>query len=169
MALHQKLYNPQHLKQLASGNQAGNRKLVEKLKACKNREVDDWFNQLHVKFFNEIDCLQCANCCRSLGPRLSDKDIDRLSKYLGLKSNAFTEKYLIIDEDHDYIFKSMPCPFLQTDNICSVYDFRPKACREYPHTDQSKIQGILSICLKNAATCPVVYLIFNYLAKNSLK
>lgn len=30
----------------------------------------------------------------------------------------------------------MPCPLLGRDNYCAVYADRPKACREYPHTDR---------------------------------
>lgn len=46
--------------------------------------------------------------------------------------------YLRVDEDNDKVFKSMPCPFLGEDNLCSIYDIRPKACREFPHTDRKK-------------------------------
>jgi uncharacterized protein len=169
MTDHHKLYNPTHLKQLAKGCQSNNRKHIEKLKLYNNRKVDEFFNELHEKYFNEIDCLQCANCCRTLGPRLINKDIERIAKYLGMKSSIFIDKYLLTDEDHDFVYKSMPCPFLQADNCCSVYDFRPKACREYPHTDQNKILGIIPICLRNTSICPVVFLIINELSKLTSK
>jgi len=82
--------------------------------------------------------------------------VDRLAKGLGIKPSAVVEKYLTIDSDGDYVFTSAPCPFLQTDNYCEVYEHRPKACREYPHTDRRKMQQIFNITLKNIEVCPVV-------------
>ncbi|MBN2746575.1 MAG: YkgJ family cysteine cluster protein, partial [Bacteroidales bacterium] len=64
---------------------------------------------------------------------------------------------LRIDEDGDYVFKTMPCPFLAPDNYCLIYDFRPKACREYPHTDRTKFLQIANLTITNSATCPAVY------------
>ena len=94
---------------------------------------------------------------------LTDSDIARLSKHLKIKPSKFTEQFLRIDEDNDYVFKTMPCPFLQDDNYCSVYEYRPKACKEYPHTDRKNILGILDICIKNTEVCPAVANIFNKL------
>jgi len=73
-----------------------------------------------------------------------------------MKPSPFTQAYLIMDEDGDYVFRSMPCPFLEPDNKCRVYDQRPKACREYPHTDRKKIHQILDLTLKNSYVCPAV-------------
>ncbi|MDY0142115.1 MAG: YkgJ family cysteine cluster protein [Bacteroidales bacterium] len=129
----------------------------------KPKELDATFLELHEKAFEHIDCLECANCCRSLGPRLTDVDITRLAAYLKLKNTDFISQYLKIDEDKDYVFKTMPCPFLMDDNYCMVYKSRPKACREYPHTNQKNIKSILSVCVKNIETCPVVREIFDSL------
>ncbi|MNE52092.1 Flagellin N-methylase [compost metagenome] len=74
-----------------------------------------------------------------------------------MKPGDFVERYLRIDEDNDYVLQSVPCPFLGNDNYCSVYEDRPKACREYPHTDHSPMLQILDITLKNTAICPAVY------------
>jgi uncharacterized protein len=119
--------------------------------------LDEIVLDLHNEAFSKIDCLQCGNCCRSLGPRITDRDIEKLSKYVKLRPSEFSEKYLRIDEDGDYVFKSMPCPFLGADNYCSVYAERPKACREYPHTDDRKFFQKLDITLENTHTCPVVF------------
>jgi len=112
---------------------------------------------LHHRISNRTDCLSCGNCCRSLGPRITDKDVERLSKVLRMKSVDFINTYLKIDEDGDMVFKSMPCPFLGDDNYCAVYESRPKAYREYPHTDRKKFYQIYMLSVKNAETCPIVY------------
>jgi uncharacterized protein len=130
--------------------------VLQKIIRLSSKNADELFHKLHQKEFEKIDCLQCAKCCRDLGPLLTDRDIQKLSQFLKLKPSVFTEKYLRIDEDGDYVFKSMPCPFIGDDNYCSVYESRPTACRDYPHTDRKNIKGILDICIKNAAICPAV-------------
>jgi Fe-S-cluster containining protein len=75
---------------------------------------------------------------------------------LRMKPGDFIEHYLRIDEDHDYVLKSSPCPFLGTDNYCKVYESRPKACREYPHTDRKKMVQIMDLTYKNTLVCPAV-------------
>ena len=134
--------------------------MIKKLKKLKPKQLDEIFHNLHEEEFETFDCLECANCCKSLGPRLTNVDIERLSEHLKIKTSLFFDKYIRVDEDNDFVFKSMPCPFLLDDNYCSVYKSRPKACREYPHTNQKNIKSILNICIKNIETCPVVANIF---------
>ncbi|MBT7749742.1 MAG: YkgJ family cysteine cluster protein [Flavobacteriales bacterium] len=131
----------------------------------KNRRTDHIINDLHHYVFEKIDCLSCGNCCRTTGPMLLNKDIERLSRHLKVRENAFVETYLREDEDGDFVFKSMPCPFLQEDNYCSVYEHRPKACRAYPHTDQKGQLGIMHITRKNSRVCPAVSQIFQVLVE----
>jgi Fe-S-cluster containining protein len=142
-----------------------NKDLVKKLKKVKKNQLDDLFHHHHQEVFAKTDCLSCANCCITTGPRVTDIDIDRISRQLRLKPGQFIEQYLRIDEDNDYVFKSMPCPFLGTDNHCSIYEFRPKACREYPHTDRRNMGQILNLTLRNTLVCPAVYRIFAAIEK----
>ena len=122
----------------------------------KIKNLDEVFHRLNEKYTEKINCLDCANCCKTLGPRLSNTDIERMAKKLKMKSSDFYAKYIIVDEDGDLIFKSMPCPFLDENNYCIIYEHRPKACREYPHCDRKNIKGILDITVKNAEYCPIV-------------
>lgn len=133
---------------------------IATLKKMRKGDVDKLIHGLHEQSFETIDCLECANCCTTTGPLLTDKDINRIAKHLKLKPVQFIYNYLKIDEDNDYVFNSMPCPFLGDDNYCNIYEDRPKACREYPHTDRVNQQGILSITRKNVTLCPAVAQIF---------
>ena len=119
--------------------------------------MDSIIHQIHHKITQKTDCLQCANCCRTLGPRITDKDLERMSKALRMKTNDVMDKYLRTDEDNDMVFKTMPCPFLGDDNYCAIYENRPKACREYPHTDRKKFVQIYSLTMTNAETCPIAF------------
>ena len=113
--------------------------------------------ELHHEEFERTDCLECANCCKTTGPLFTKADIERISKFFRQKPQAFIDDYLRIDEENDYVFQSLPCPFLGADNYCSIYDVRPKACREFPHTDRKKFQQISNLTLKNVAICPAAF------------
>lgn len=132
------------------------KKFFKKLKKQNPKDLDRVTNKLHDLAFEHIDCLQCANCCRTTGPLLKNKDIERLALHFKLRPAAFIEKYLRIDEDDDYVFKSMPCPFLGSDNYCSVYESKPNACANYPHTQQRDQLQKLKITYYNAMICPAV-------------
>lgn len=134
---------------------------------AKNKQrlarMDKEILQLHKEAFTAIDCLQCGNCCRSLGPMILTKDIDAMGKALRMKPADVIERYLRTDEDGDRVFKSMPCPFLGADNYCAIYENRPKACKEYPHTDRKKFYQIYALSMKNAAVCPIVFRVLDKL------
>lgn len=149
----------------AEQNKQSHKQLVQKLKKNPPPQLDTLCQKLHTEIFEKMDCLSCGNCCRSLGPRLTDRDIDKLSKSQRTKPSVFTQQYLRVDEDGDFVFKCMPCPFLGNDNYCSVYDDRPKACREYPHTDGRKMIQLLPLALKNSSTCPAVFELLEQLKK----
>lgn len=127
--------------------------------------MDLTVHALHDKFSDAIDCLECARCCKSLGPRIEEKDVERMAKALRMKSTDFINQYLRIDEDGDRVFQALPCPFLAADNYCVIYESRPKACREYPHTDRKRFFQIYKLSMKNAQTCPIVYEVLEELVK----
>lgn len=150
------MIDPKALKQQAAGKKKENKKFLNSLKSQKRNKVDAAFHKAHEEVFACTDCLQCANCCKTTGPLFTDKDIDRIAKHLRLRPAEFVEKYLRVDEEGDYVLQQVPCAFLGDDNYCSIYDVRPKACREFPHTDRHNMPEIFDLTLKNAAVCPAV-------------
>ncbi|TBN05634.1 YkgJ family cysteine cluster protein [Hyunsoonleella flava] len=134
-----------------------NKKFFAKLKKKPPKNLDYVMQELHEAEFKRTDCLECANCCKTTGPLFTDKDIARISKFFKLKPQQFIEQYLRIDEENDYVLQSVPCTFLGADNYCSIYDVRPKACREFPHTNRKKFQQISNLTLKNVAICPAAF------------
>ncbi len=154
------------LKNLASKAQSKNRDftlLAQKVKNLQPQRADEIFGQLNDEAFKHISCLDCGNCCKGLGPEIYLTDVRRMARHLKMKAADFIDTYLEMDIENVYIFKSLPCPFLAEDNYCMVYPARPKACREYPHTDQKNIRSILTICVKNTKICPAVFYIFERL------
>ncbi len=134
-----------------------NKKWIQKWKKTNHRELDSLFHRAHDQVFKKIDCLQCANCCKTTSPIFRDVDIKRISKRLRVPISQFIEHYLRIDEDQDYVLKSSPCAFLGDDNQCAIYEDRPLACREYPHTDRKNMFQILDLTRTNSEICPAVH------------
>lgn len=142
-----------------------NKKYFDKLKKKVPKNLDYIMQDLHNKEFKRTNCLNCANCCKTTGPLFTTADIDRISKYLRQKPQQFIDQYLRIDEDKDYVLQNVPCTFLDDKNSCAIYEFRPKACREFPHTDRKKFQQISDLTLKNVAICPAAYNIVEEMKK----
>lgn len=161
--------DPEQFTAKAKNKEQENRKFLSQLKKKDARKVDSAFHAVHQEVFESMDCLACANCCKTTSPIFYQNDIERVAKALRMKPGDFIEKYLRVDEDNDYVLKSSPCPFLGSDNYCRVYDDRPKACREYPHTDRKKMVQITELTFRNTMVCPAVYEMIERLKKIPLK
>jgi uncharacterized protein len=142
-----------------------NTKYMAWLKRKHPAKLDATMQTLHKQAFNAINCLQCANCCSTTSPIFYTKDIERAAKALKLKPVQFMQNYLRVDEDGDYVLQSSPCPFLAEDKYCSIYEHRPTACKEYPHTNRKNFLQISELTLKNTLVCPAVVKIVEDLQK----
>ncbi|MEC5167118.1 Fe-S-cluster containining protein [Flavobacterium sp. PL11] len=143
-----------------------NKKYFDKLKKKTPKNLDYVMQDLHKVEFKKTNCLNCANCCKTTGPLFTTADIERIAKYLRQKPQQFINNYLRVDEEQDYVLQNIPCSFLDHENACMIYDVRPKACREFPHTDRKKFQQITDLTLKNVAICPAAFNIVEEMKKN---
>ena len=149
--------NLNELGKLAKDTHIETKKYFDKLKKKTPKNLDYVMQDLHNAEFKKTDCLECANCCKTTGPLFTDADVERIAKHLKQKPQQFINQFLRVDEDNDYVLKSVPCTFLGSENYCSIYEVRPKACREFPHTDRKKFQQISDITLKNIPICPATF------------
>lgn len=145
---------PQNWQQQASDNRKAYKRLLEK--GNKNKILKA-LPDLHEEAFEQIDCLQCANCCKNYSPRFKNPDIKRIAKLLKMKEGEFTDTYLRLDEDNDYVLKQQPCPFLAEDNTCNIYEDRPSDCRRYPYTDEDVLIKRVPLTLTNSTVCPITF------------
>jgi len=154
------------LPELAKEKHAESKKYFAKLKKRTPKNLDVVMQDLHTKEFEKTDCLTCGNCCKTTSPIFTDKDIERISKHLKMKVVHFIAQYLERDSDDFYVLKTAPCSFLDLkDNTCFIYNVRPKACSEYPHTNRRKFIQITDLTLKNAEICPATFNIIEELKK----
>ena len=124
---------------LAQQKHQEHEKFLATLRKKKPKHLDKIVKETHQEIFDVVDCTKCAKAFRM---------------HLG----HFEDAYLRVDEDGDKVFKCMPCPFLGSDNLCTIYPIRPKACREFPHTDRKKIYQINHLTIQNTLYCPAAYL-----------
>ena len=153
------------LGKLAKDKHNENKKYFDKLKKKTPKNLDYVMQGLHDNEFKKTNCLACANCCKTTGPLFTLADIERIAKHLKQKPQQFIEQNLRIDEDNDYVLQNLRCNCLDSDNTCFIYEVRPKACREFPHTDRKKFNQITDLTLKNIAICPATYNIVEEMKK----
>jgi uncharacterized protein len=155
------------LKLKSRSNRNSAKKFILKLGRLNPQKLDDIMSQLLQIEFKKIDCLKCANCCKTISPAMNESDIRRMASALKIKVSEFYSRFLNMDDEGDYVFKKTPCLFLGEDNYCSLYESRPRACMEYPHTDRKRFYQILELVQKNYEICPVVFNIIERLKKSS--
>ena len=110
----------------------------------------------------QIDCTQCANCCKTSTTEIAERDIDRLARHLGTSREDFLRDYTMRDDEDALSLKfdqaEGGCVFLDG-NRCTVYEARPDNCQRYPHL----VRGAGSIASRmwqfvdRASVCPIVY------------
>jgi Fe-S-cluster containining protein len=140
-------------------------KQLKNFQKKKPKNLDAIFHAEHQKAFAKIDCLKCANCCKTTSPIFRPVDIKRIAAHVRMTEANLIKTYLRIDEDNDYVLQKSPCTFLNDDNTCSIYEHRPLACREYPHTDRKNMYQIMDLTQKNVSVCPAVSLIVTQIVK----
>ncbi|MDA8595373.1 YkgJ family cysteine cluster protein [Flavobacteriaceae bacterium] len=145
------------LEKRAKEERKSNEKYFARLKKKTPKNLDNVVHEIHDKVFKKTDCLACANCCKTTSPIFTEKDITRISKHLRMKEVKFMDQYLQRDEDDFHVLKEAPCTFLMGDNTCLIYDVRPKACAEYPHTNRRKFIQLTDLTIKNTSVCPAVF------------
>ena len=155
----------EQLPKKASEKYLQNKKFFSKLKKKTPKNLDYIMQDLHNEEFLRTDCLTCANCCKTTGPLFTNADIVRIAKFFRIKASDFISQYLRLDEENDYVLQHVPCTFLGVDNYCSIYDVRPKACKEFPHTNRKKFQQISKLTLKNVSICPAAFNIVEEMKK----
>lgn len=141
----------------AEQKQREHKQFLKWLAQKKPKDLDVRMAEFHQEVFDRVDCLDCANCCRSTGPLFTTQDVKRIAKKLNQKEADFERNYLRRDEEGDLVLRQLPCPFLGHDNRCAIYEFRPKACREFPHTDRRKFYQINALTIKNVKICPAAF------------
>lgn len=109
--------------------------------------------------WERTDCLDCANCCKTMSPTYTPEDIRRISAHLGMTPKAFREKWLYKDKTGDWMNVKQPCQFLDLKtNMCDIYAVRPRDCAGFPHHVKKRMnQDYMHMFKQNLEYCPATY------------
>lgn len=133
--------------------------------------LDNLAAKIDIEVWQEIDCLSCANCCKSMTPTFTKTDIKRISEHLEMSPKEFSEKWLEYEEDDkDWINKRQPCQFLSNEtNMCSIYEVRPSDCSGFPHLKKRKMPEYMHWHQQNISYCPATYKMVEKMREHGIK
>lgn len=134
------------------------RRFLTKLEKTPPRGLEKNTPALEKKVWEEIDCLNCANCCKTMTPTFTAADLKRISAHFGQTVDEFKEKWLYKERSTgDWMNKKQPCQFLDLKtNMCSIYEVRPADCAGFPHL-QKKLKDYVHVHKQNVEYCPATY------------
>ncbi len=155
--------DPSFLKTWQKRSEDSQKKYKRFLETADVRKAMNVIDEYHEEAFENISCLNCAACCKNYSPRFKTPDIKRISKFLKMKEGDFIERYLLLDEEGDYVVKTKPCAFLGVDNACSIYDVRPSDCSRFPYTNEDVFVKRKNITIKNSTFCPIAVFVLEKL------
>jgi len=135
------------------------RRFIDELEEAEHKGVKKEAKAAEKEVWQEVNCLSCANCCKTMTPTLDKDDKKRIAAHLGMSVKDFKEKYLVYDEeDSDWRMQKQPCVFLDlTTNKCTIYAVRPADCAGFPHLTKTPLKSYLYIHKQNIEYCPATY------------
>ena len=137
----------------------GMRRFLSKLEREAPRGLAKRIASLEKEVWQEIDCLTCANCCKTMTPTFTNQDLKRISAHFKMTVPEFQKKWLRKERggDQDWLNKTEPCQFLNLkDNKCSIYEVRPADCAGFPHLSK-KFKDFVHVHKQNVEYCPATH------------
>ena len=143
----------------------GEKKREENLRFRKHMKAHDHsdriLRRIAVDVEEQIDCTQCANCCRVASAKVAERDVERLAKYLRIKPARVMADYVVESEEEGLVLrrdKKTGCVFL-SGNECTVYDARPESRQRFPHVvrGNGSLASRMWEFVDRACYCPIVY------------
>jgi Fe-S-cluster containining protein len=159
-------------KQKAKQNRSKLRRFMTGLENNTPAGLDKTAAVLSQEVWAEVDCLACANCCKTMTPTFTTADIKRIAAHLQMTPQQFADKWLLKEKTgaKDWINKTEPCQFLNLeDNKCSIYEVRPEDCAGFPHLTKKKMVDYMHVHKQNIEYCPATYALIEKMKAASAK
>lgn len=151
--------NLRSFKQKVRYHQKSFKKYLGKIGRKPPRGLDTLAEVIDKEVWQEIDCLSCANCCKTMTPTFTPKDIKRIAAHFTMTPIEFRDKWLRFEKsDGDWVNKKQPCQFLDlSSNMCSIYEVRPADCSGFPYLTKKKMVDYIHVHQQNVDYCPATY------------
>jgi len=140
-------------------------KFLKKLDKVVPEDLPRLVKEEDAEGWKEIECLACANCCKTMTPTYTKEDIKRISAHLNMTPKEFKAKWLYKDETGDWMNTTQPCQFLDEKNMCTIYAIRPADCAEFPHHNKKPFNLYNDTFINNVHRCPATFELVNRLRK----
>lgn len=145
-------------------NKSSMKRFLSRLTANPPRGLDSMAVAADLEMWQKVDCLSCANCCKTMSPTYNKQDLIRIAAHIGTTVGEFKKKYLRKDRDGDWINRQQPCQFLNLeDNKCSIYAVRPRDCAGFPHHTKKRVVDYMHVFKQNIEYCPATYTVVKML------
>ena len=151
--------NLKSFKQKVGRNKTAFKRFLNRVDKNPPKNIDELTPKLEKEVWKEVDCLSCANCCKSMSPTFTATDIKRIAAHFSITPKEFKEKWLEYDaKDNDWVNVSQPCQFLNlSTNMCAIYEVRPADCAGFPHLKKKKFVEYLHVHKQNISYCPATF------------
>ncbi|HEY6505445.1 MAG TPA: YkgJ family cysteine cluster protein [Chitinophagaceae bacterium] len=152
-------YSLRSFRKKVSTHKRAFRRFLTRIENNKPRGLDKLAADTEKKVWPEVDCLHCANCCKTMTPTYTASDIKRISVHLGMTQDALKKKWLRKERNTgDWLNKSTPCQFLDMENNkCSIYEVRPADCAGFPHLSKKRMVDYMHVHKQNIESCPATF------------
>jgi Fe-S-cluster containining protein len=152
-------YTLRSFRKKASIHKRSFRRFLTRLEKNPPRSLDKLAAETEKQVWPETDCLNCANCCKTMTPTYTNTDIKRIAAHLGMTQPAFKKKWLRKERSTgDWLNQTNPCQFLNLkDNKCSIYEVRPADCAGFPHLSKKKMVEYMHVHKQNIELCPATF------------
>ena len=153
------LVNLRSFKQKVRHHQKSFKRYLGRIEKNPPRNLDTIAEIIDAEVWREVDCLSCANCCKTMTPTFTVKDIKRISAHFEMTQQEFKTKWLKFDKkDGDWVNKKQPCQFLDLGtNMCSIYEVRPADCAGFPYLKKKKMVDYIHVHQQNVELCPATF------------
>lgn len=161
--------NLRSFKKKVSHTKRSFRKFLTRLEKTPPKGLTNLTIALEKEVWQEVDCLSCANCCKTMTPTFNKADLKRISAHFGQTVEEFQKQWLYKErkKDGDWLNKKQPCQFLNLqDNKCSIYAIRPADCAGFPHLPK-KLKDYVHVHKQNIEYCPATYRLVEKMMKSS--
>lgn len=153
----------QKFKRNASRKRVKNQTFLKKLDEIVPHDMPRLVKEVDASVWRDVNCTDCANCCKTMTPTFTPADIKRIAAHLSMTPQAFKDKWLFKEEDTgDWVNKNQPCQFL-VNNMCSIYEVRPRDCAEFPHHNKKPFDAYNDTFANNVDKCPATFLLIDRL------
>jgi len=160
--------NLRSFRQMVRHNKRRIKSFLTRLENKPLRGLDKLTSEADKESWKRTDCLDCANCCKTMSPTYTKKDVKRIAAHLGMTEKAFREKWLYKDKTGDWMNVKQPCQFLDLKtNMCNIYAVRPRDCAGFPHHTKKKMVEYMHMYKQNIEYCPATYRVVEYIMEKA--